>query len=191
MYDQCYVTYAWVAHKYSLQNAPTAPLPSDISCLLIRRPLKASCCIAITQKWNGWCKPAPVHTLFEWVVFCWAIIPQGQQEFLYCSTVENVIPQRWIVNIVFLSPNMNSNSNMLRALPCLSSNQITCIPRVYTAFCLSFWLAHAHESVQTDMSIKHSDTQNNNGRFTRYEGNSHSLDGKSMVGCSFYTIDHI
>lgn len=110
-----------------------------------------------------------VHTLSEWVVFCCAIIPRGQQEFLCCSMVENVIPQRWIVNIVFISLEHELQLEHVAqrwALPCLSSKQITRLPRVYTAFCLSFWLARAHESAQTDMSIKHSDTRNNNGRLT-------------------------
>lgn len=57
---------------------------------------------------------------------------------------------------------------------------------MYTAFSLSFWLGHAHESVQTATSIKHSETPNNNGRYTRYKGNSHSLEDKSMQMVGYY-----
>lgn len=91
------------------------------------------------------CRPPPsVHTLptlsLNESSFVEPLFPKDSKSSLHCSPMENVIPQWWIVNIVFLfseaqAPRTRTCRSRRWALPRLSSNQITQISLCVHSVC--------------------------------------------------------
>lgn len=99
--------------------------------------------------------------------------------------MENVIPQWWIVNIVFLfSEAQTHRTRTCRSrrwvLPCLSSNQITQISLCVHSVCPFIW-ASSCSWICSDWRIYQAQrSQNNTAGFARLKCNSHSLEDKRM-----------
>lgn len=136
-----------LTNNCAMHCALTAPLSSNMTCLVLKRPLKVSCCIDITQKQNRWSNPPPflpVHTLptlsLNESSFVEPLFPTDSKSSLYYSPMENVIPQWWIVIIVFLfsevqAPRSRTCRSRRWALPRLSSNLITQISLCVHSVC--------------------------------------------------------
>lgn len=163
-----------------------------MTCLVTKRLLKVSCCIDITQKQNRWSKPAPpppvIHFELEWVVFCCAIIPRGQQEFPALLTHGKC--HLTVMNSQHCAPRTRTCRSRRWALPCLSSNQITQISLCVLSVCPFIW-ALSCSWICSDWRIYQAQrSQNNTGRFARLKCNSHSVEDKrmQMVGYVFSRI---